>query len=212
LDTTEQDEALSARDRRRLDLQDVSRRRVLDAAEEVFSRKGYHETTLREVAELAGYAVGSVYSFFESKDDLFSSIIMRRADEFMEGMRALDHRKSPALLLHDLVDAEIGYFRLHPGFARLVIGNASEAFNLPAAAEGPFAARHAETMALQAAIFERGQADGSLRGGDPAAMAVLLTGVLLAYASLDVKGVAPPLESLHDLVRDAFVVAAPTAQ
>ena len=63
--TTEgRSQVLSRREQRRLQHQDLSRNQLLDAAEEVFGRKGFHETTLKEVAELAEFSVGSVYSFF----------------------------------------------------------------------------------------------------------------------------------------------------
>src|SRR3954469_16369107 len=73
----------------RLRPQDISRSQLLDAAEEVFGRKGFHETTLKEIAELAEFSVGSVYSFFENKDDLFQQIFVRRGEEFMPLLRAL---------------------------------------------------------------------------------------------------------------------------
>src|SRR5881394_1303068 len=82
-------QAPSRREERRIRQQDVSRSQLLDAAEEVFGRKGFHETTLKEVAELAEFSVGSVYSFFESKDDLFRQIFVRRGAEFMPGLRAV---------------------------------------------------------------------------------------------------------------------------
>ncbi|MDD9372224.1 MAG: helix-turn-helix domain containing protein, partial [Acidimicrobiales bacterium] len=69
---------LSRREQRRLQHQDLSRAQLLDAAEEVFGRKGFHEATLKEVAELAEFSVGSVYSFFTNKDDLFRQIFVRR--------------------------------------------------------------------------------------------------------------------------------------
>src|SRR6516165_10265305 len=95
----------SRREERRLRQQDIGRSQLLDAAEEVFGRKGFHETTLREIAELAEFAVGSVYSFFENKDDLFRQIFLRRGDEFMAGMRATLAADGSALeLLHHLVD------------------------------------------------------------------------------------------------------------
>ena len=85
--------AVSAREQRRLHHQDLSRTQLLDAAEEVFGRKGFHDTTLKEVAELAEFSVGSVYSFFANKDDLFRQIFVRRGDQFMEGLRAPVRRR-----------------------------------------------------------------------------------------------------------------------
>ncbi|MGH9111666.1 MAG: TetR/AcrR family transcriptional regulator, partial [Acidimicrobiales bacterium] len=80
-------EQASRREQRRLQHQDLSRSQLLDAAEEVFGRKGFHEATLKEVAELAEFSVGSVYSFFDNKDDLFRQIFVRRGDEFMPALR-----------------------------------------------------------------------------------------------------------------------------
>src|SRR5215472_6359214 len=77
----------SRREQRRVQHQDLSRAQLLDAAEEVFGHKGFHETTLKEVAELAEFSVGSVYSFFENKEDLYVSVFVRRGDEYMPALR-----------------------------------------------------------------------------------------------------------------------------
>src|SRR5438445_13745217 len=102
------DAAASRREQRRLLHQDLSRTQLLDAAEEVFGRKGFHETTLKEVAELAEFSVGSVYSFFENKDDLFRQIFLRRGEEWMAGAAAVfGSSADPRSQLHDLVEFEI---------------------------------------------------------------------------------------------------------
>src|SRR5437763_14351392 len=108
------------REERRLRQQDVGRGQLLDAAEEVFGRKGFHETTLKEVAELAEFSVGSVYSFFESKDDLFRQIFVRRGEQFIPALHAIldNTRGDPVQQLHELVDFEVGFFRNHPRFGR----------------------------------------------------------------------------------------------
>ena len=82
-------EAASRREQRRLLHQDLSRSQLLDAAEEVFGAKGFHDTTLKEIADLAEFSVGSVYSFFENKDDLFLNVFLRRGTEMLPGMKAV---------------------------------------------------------------------------------------------------------------------------
>src|SRR4051812_38577832 len=111
-------EADSRRAQRRRRHQALSQEQLLDAAEEIFGRKGYHETTLKEVAELAEFSVGSVYSFFENKDDLFRQIFVRRGAQFMPGIRALlgAADRPPIEALHQLVDFEVEWFRAHPHF------------------------------------------------------------------------------------------------
>jgi AcrR family transcriptional regulator len=58
----------------------MTRQHLLDAAAIVFARKGFHGSTLDEVAATAGFSKGAVYSNFESKDDLFLELLSDRID------------------------------------------------------------------------------------------------------------------------------------
>jgi AcrR family transcriptional regulator len=51
------------------------RRDILLAAAEVFARHGYAAATLADLAEAAGYAPPSLYRYFRSKEEIFSSLI-----------------------------------------------------------------------------------------------------------------------------------------
>jgi AcrR family transcriptional regulator len=51
------------------------RREILLAAAGVFARHGYAAATLADLAEAAGYAPPSLYRYFESKEEIFSSLI-----------------------------------------------------------------------------------------------------------------------------------------
>jgi AcrR family transcriptional regulator len=55
-----------------------TRERLLVAARGLFVKRGFHMTTLDQVAEHAGYTKGAVYSAFESKADLFLAIFAER--------------------------------------------------------------------------------------------------------------------------------------
>ncbi len=167
-EVTETDTTVGRREQRRQRRQLLSREQLLDAAEEIFGRKGYHETTLKEVAELAEFSVGSVYSFFDNKDDLFRQIFVRRGGQFMEGMRAVlsSTEASPLDQLHLLVDFEVQWFREHRHFGRLFLRHASASL-LPSEGgqDEVILANYAEAMELQADVFRRGQAHGSLPTG-----------------------------------------------
>ena len=205
--------AQSRRELRRLQHQDLSRAQLLDAAEEVFGRKGFHEATLKEVAELAEFSVGSVYSFFENKDDLCRQIFVRRGDEFMPGLReALRSDGTPVDQLHRLVDFQVGFFRQHPRFGRLFLRYSSATMSsADREIDAATAANYEETMALQAALFARGQAAGVFRPGDPEVLARLFSGLMSAYQALDPAvmsdgtGERYPLADLHELVGRAFL-------
>jgi AcrR family transcriptional regulator len=66
-----------ARRRPALSNEDKVQRRdeIMASAKKVFARNGFHVTTIADVAREAGLAYGSVYQYFNSKDDLFQALM-----------------------------------------------------------------------------------------------------------------------------------------
>jgi AcrR family transcriptional regulator len=54
--------------------------RILDAAAKVIADKGYYQATVREIADLADVADGTIYNYFENKFDLLIGIMSRVAE------------------------------------------------------------------------------------------------------------------------------------
>jgi AcrR family transcriptional regulator len=93
------------------------RQAILDSAYDLFSERGYHSTTLQDVAELAGVGVSSLYSYFPSKLHLLYAVFEPwHKGEFEELEKRILKLKSPrdrlfALLLglwRDIPIANIG--------------------------------------------------------------------------------------------------------
>ncbi len=55
---------------------ETTRLAVEDAAIELFMEQGYHATSMRQIAERAGLALGGIYNHFASKDEIFEAIIV----------------------------------------------------------------------------------------------------------------------------------------
>lgn len=58
---------------------------LLDAAEELFARKGFGGASLEDIADAAGYTRGAIYGQFGSKEELFLAVIERHRERFLEG-------------------------------------------------------------------------------------------------------------------------------
>ena len=209
------DPAADRRSQRRLRQQNLSRSHLLDAAEEVFGRRGFALATLKEIAELAGFAVGSVYLFFPSKEELFRTVWLRRGQEFMPGMTAAVRAEGIDALqrLHRLVDFEVGFFRNHPAFGRLYLrfsGTADAAHGVTV--DPAVQLRFVEAMQLQTDLFAEGQAAGQFRMGDAEVLSRLFSGLIYGYQSIDPAIMSDdpspterlPLDALHDMVAAAF--------
>jgi AcrR family transcriptional regulator len=55
---------------------ETTRLAIEDAAIELFMENGYHATSMRQIAEHAGLALGGIYNHFSSKEELFEGIIV----------------------------------------------------------------------------------------------------------------------------------------
>ena len=59
---------------------------ILQVAEEMLTEKGFHDTSMEEIAQRVGIAKGTIYLHFASKEDLIFTLLKRYAQEFLEGM------------------------------------------------------------------------------------------------------------------------------
>src|SRR3954453_12024126 len=71
---------------------------ILDAATTVFAQRGFHRTTIRDVAKAAGVADGTIYNYFDNKTALLLGIMDRlneteRRDEDMARADYMDMRE-----------------------------------------------------------------------------------------------------------------------
>lgn len=62
--------------------QKVKRQVIIDGAVEVFSRKGFRDSTISEIAREAHVAEGTIYQYFRNKEDLFFSIPIDKTKQF----------------------------------------------------------------------------------------------------------------------------------
>jgi len=58
-----------------------SKKKIIDAAMDVFSMKGYATASIREIAKIAGISVGGVYLYFRNKEELYKSLINERMSD-----------------------------------------------------------------------------------------------------------------------------------
>ena len=73
------------RERRRQQTRDV----LIEAATEVFARRGYEGASLEEIAESAGFTRGAIYKHFAGKEELFFAVIEASNQRVIEAFRAI---------------------------------------------------------------------------------------------------------------------------
>src|SRR5215813_12334696 len=89
------------------------RRAILDAARELFVSEGFHNVSIRKIAERIEYSPAAIYGYFPSKDDIFFALAE-------EGFRLLFDRGAVASPDDDLtpLDRVRGVYRRLYEFSR----------------------------------------------------------------------------------------------
>lgn len=74
------------------DRRELTRTTLVEAASEVFADKGFYGASLEEIAELAGFTRGAIYSNFGSKEELLYAVIDRFVDRQLQDFAAMEAR------------------------------------------------------------------------------------------------------------------------
>ena len=81
---------------------------LLQRAAELFSERGYHATTMRDIAEAIGIRAPSLYAHIERKEDLLHGIVTAAATRFLAGVEAVRASSAPAATkLRDAMRAHV---------------------------------------------------------------------------------------------------------
>ena len=100
-----------------------TKNRILVAAKDQFSKNGFHGTNAKEIAAAAGVSVGSFYSYFKDKKELFMEIFREHIEEKIVrilGEHRFDpnHRKES---VYRLIKAMLEAHEPYPQFHREVL-------------------------------------------------------------------------------------------
>lgn len=171
---------------------------ILDAAERVFAARGYAATTVKDVAQEAGVATGTVYLYFPSKEELFLALIDRGTRTVLEGI--VQARKDKPDVVAKLVaslEAAVRAFSAHRDLARVALLQAPGA--LPSCEE-KLAQLHRLFAAYVARDLEEARAAGLIPPIDIQVAAWAWVGsfaeILLAWVRGDVADLEEVLPAL----------------
>lgn len=78
-------EGVSLRERQRQEREDL----ILRAAADLFLERGYHDTSMEDIAARVGIAKGTVYLHFASKEDLALAFVTQGAHRFASGLDSI---------------------------------------------------------------------------------------------------------------------------
>jgi len=155
----------------------ATQKKILAAAIAVFSRKGFHQATMDDIAGAAGVAKGTLYYNYDSKSALFSAAITDGIEEMIATVRAAMDSDLPFHQhLRKLVELNISLYLKHSDLTRIVFNELTSGMDAGVLAEIEQARqRYVAFMADQLRI---GRDQGYLRSVDLDLAAVGLVGLV----------------------------------
>ncbi len=102
---------------------DEKGQKILQAAIKIFAQKGYEKAKISEIADLAGVAHGSVYTYYKNKEDLLFKMISTLWQSLSEQLLQIskDNSKDPLQKLHQMVEMAFDVFTGNPQLGQIVV-------------------------------------------------------------------------------------------
>ncbi len=176
----------------------ANRQRILDAAREVFARRGL-DAEIREIAERAGVGIGTLYRHFESREGLLSTLVHQAQEDLLRRTQPVVEIEEPRAALRTAIRAGAEFCEQFGALTEMMLRDHLDSFH-PGGHDkyhtGGWDEYHSahpdfidEFKELLANLLRRGMRDGVFRPDVDVPVAVgalmssLASGMLLALAT-----------------------------
>ncbi|UCH78953.1 MAG: TetR/AcrR family transcriptional regulator [Candidatus Coatesbacteria bacterium] len=195
---------MSRRERER----QLRRQEILEAARAVFSARGYEGATLDEVAREAEFAKGTLYSYFDSKADLFAALVEREFEHVTERVKeVLAGESEPVRGVRAVIRVLLEFFESRSDFFRAAMalrdtGQREEVERIRATVKK----KVDELGDIIGARLADGIRDGHFKEYDARFLGFLLLGIVHNYSVCAIKhGGDESLVSGADMLCDIYL-------
>ena len=157
---------------------------LIEAARALFSERGFHGTTTKQIAAAAGVTESLIFRHFETKETLYRAVIddyveNSRRPDWYDNIRGFMAGNADAELIRALISFVIEAYRSYPVMQRLVLFAILEGYHQ----EADRACHLPKALQTQVITYlRRRQKEGFLQPMDPAAMFHIIFGMARSYA------------------------------
>jgi len=82
-----------------------NRARIIEAADQLFHKRGYNQTSFSDIADITGIPRGNFYYYFKTKDDILAAVVDARVEQYREALTNCENiSDDPRQRLHAFID------------------------------------------------------------------------------------------------------------
>lgn len=206
------------RKERKLHREQENKQFILNAAENVFAKKGFAAATMDEIAEAAQFSKATIYRYFQAKQEIFMQVIVNTFDEaYKNCIKIKEKDLNSSEKLRELIRYILGYYQKKKNLSRIFIMEHSamkKMLEIDVGGQGWHSGHHPpvpqtikkkmeEIFDVMMAIVEEGIRSGEFRDMNPKNTCYILGALLRGFhfkGPLQEEEI--PLNESTDLIHD----------
>ena len=162
------------------------REKILKAAVNIFSRKGFHQAQVEEIARRAGVGKGTIYLYYPGKSELFAAAVSEGLENIIEKIKQELESDLPFNEhFKKLIESNISLYLQYSDLARIISSELSKGIDPRALAE--IEAVRGRYVQFVAGMLEDGCRRGYIKKVDFQLAAVGLVGLIDGLCSFHFK-------------------------
>lgn len=199
----------SYRETRAADELKNKRQQILEAAYIIFSRKGYHRATVDEIIALADTGKGTVYNYFNNKEQLFFTLIKEISEPFETKLKTVvASHAAPVVKIKKLITLFLEFYVKNADLWRVMMhevrGFGSEGYsNFQEEQRDKYRVRFTETIGTLQAVLQEAVEKGDIKPCDTSKIAFGLFSVIVTVVFQ--KLIDETIEETAEKIADIFL-------
>jgi len=152
---------------------------IIEAAIQVLSKKGYHNTKMEEIAVIAGIGKGTIYEYFQSKLQLLQEILERSFYLYDHSIKAdISNSLSVEQKIRRLVEAHLRFCQENKDLTRILFFDTEIIDN--ELRDWAWQKRRMKEERMQS-MFAAAISSGEIRDLDPKMLTIIISGIFSSF-------------------------------
>jgi TetR/AcrR family transcriptional regulator len=161
----------------------LRRTEILCEAEKIFASKGFHDATMAGIADASGFAIGTLYHFFDGKKNLYATMVTEKLEKMYSEIRESVNREEIIInKIKKLVESQFHFVENNVTFCDLLIrGEGTTVSDGVTIIRDRLIADYFKHIGFVADIMRLGMDAKTLKTKDPHMMAYALLGIIRSF-------------------------------
>ena len=161
----------------------LRRTEILSEAEKIFASKGFHNATMAEIANASGFSIGTLYHFFDGKQNLYATMVTEKLEKMYSEIReAVNGEEMIIDKIKKLVESQFNFVENNVDFCDLLIrGEGTTVSEGGTVLREKLISHYFQHVDFVADIMRMGTNTKILTAKDPQMMACTLLGIIRSF-------------------------------